>query len=91
MDNTKRLSFLYDAFPEIGGRFLDFWINDEEFQSEVISLMENHIPITEKTLLDVMTTIYQSRMEVLQAGGKIDFNYNWAKRAIKRLEARLNG
>ena len=84
-EGAIRLSFLYDRFKSVNGVFLKFWIDNPEFQSAVLSAMNQRKVIDERFLLDTMKSIYDEKMWLIQKGEGIDFNYKLANRAIKKL------
>lgn len=88
-EKATKLSFMYDRFSFVNGYFLKFWIENEEFQDAILSAMERRVFIDEGYVLEIMRSIYDSKMLAKQNGEKIDFNYKWAKRAIKKLESKV--
>lgn len=91
-EGAKRISFLYEMLsPDISGGCLKVWINDEKFQAEVISAMEQRVPTDKQFLLSVMHKVYREYQDVVDQGGKVEFNRFWARRAIRKLEASING
>lgn len=88
-EKAVRLSFMYDRFKSVGGYFLKFWIENEEFQDAILTAMEHKTVIDEGFVLGVMRSIYESKMLSIQNGEQVSFNYKWAKRAIKKLEAQV--
>ncbi len=88
-EKTNKLSFMYDRFCSINGHFLKFWIENSEFQEEILSAMSKRVAVDERFVLNVMISIYNKQMLAIQNGEAVDFNYKLAKRAIKKLEAQV--
>lgn len=88
-EKAIKLSFMYDRFYSVGKYFLKFWVDDAEFQDEILSAMSQSIIVDERFVLKVMRTLYNKRMLAIQNGEKIVFNHKLAIRAIKKLEGQI--
>ena len=89
-DKAKRLGFLYRKWsPEIHPRYMEFWIDNEEFQNAVCELLDTGRVIDKESILSIMLSI-QAKYHKAKANGEVfDFNFNWARRAINKLSKEL--
>ena len=64
---------------------IKFWLENDEFQIRAAKLRDRKVPVTESDLLEIMVEIYNEKSQKAYEGAEVDFNFRFAKRAIKIL------
>lgn len=89
-EKEKRIRFLYRKLgANLHYKDLEFWIQSPEFQDKVCDMLDREESIDPSVVLAIMVSIRDKYREIQANSGNVDFNFNWARRAINKLSKEL--